>query len=276
MKKLYIIISFAALALSCAKAEQTEPEEADAATVIHPYFSTTMKDLHSMTDALPSSIQNTIRGNGREFLEKLIPLLSYPEDILVLVDKEHPLPSDYEPEDLVNLVDRGFTCNREGLLLREICIPDLKEMNDAAGEEGLTLLISSAYRSYDYQDRVFRYHVNTIGEEQAKRESAEPGKSQHQLGTTIDFGSITPEFAYTPEGKWLKEHAWEFGFSLSYPEGAEELTGYIHEIWHYRWIGKKAAAFERRFFNGMQQYMLTFLHDNRDSLSASFAAGVSS
>ncbi len=85
--------------------------------------------------------------------------------------------------------------------------------------------------------------------------SAPPGHSEHQLGTTIDFGS--PELAYivgqegiefhtyfyqTSEGQWLAENAHSYGFSLSYPRGAYELTGFYYEPWHYRYIGVELAT----------------------------------
>jgi D-alanyl-D-alanine carboxypeptidase len=103
--------------------------------------------------------------------------------------------------------------------------------------------------------------VKAYGKEQADRESAQPGKSQHQLGLTIDFGSITDEFAYTPEGKWLRENSWKYGFSLSYPEDMEWLTGYRHECWHFRYITPLGTKMEKEFFNGIQQYMLQYWKD---------------
>ena len=90
----------------------------------------------------------------------------------------------------------------------------------------------------------------------AERESARPGASQHQLGTAIDFGSITDAFAQTRAGKWLVAHAWEYGFSLSYPQGDEGITGYRYESWHYRFITKPGVLLQRRYFGNIQQYLL--------------------
>src|SRR5690606_38595314 len=77
--------------------------------------------------------------------------------------------------------------------------------------------------------------------------SAEPGHSEHQLGSTMDFAA--PEngwqplesFADSQSGLWLADNAYRFGFALSYPRDGEEITGYIFEPWHHRFIGTEAA-----------------------------------
>jgi D-alanyl-D-alanine carboxypeptidase len=88
------------------------------------------------------------------------------------------------------------------------------------------------------------------------------------LGTAIDFGSIDETFALTSEGVWLKKHAREYGFSLSYPQGMEGTTGYMWECWHYRYITPAGTEMESEFFNGIQEYLLRFFHDKRNALSA--------
>jgi D-alanyl-D-alanine carboxypeptidase len=170
---------------------------------------------------------------------------------------------------MVYLDDYPFTVSREGLLLRKIVIPDLMAMNEAAQNDGVVLQLSSAFRSYEYQKDVYERNVKQLGKDQADRESAQPGKSQHQLGTTVDFGSITDAFALSPAGIWLADNAWRFGFSLSYPEGLEWLTGYKYESWHFRYLTRAGAALEKEFFSSIQHYLLTFLADNRTRLLAS-------
>jgi len=58
-------------------------------------------------------------------------------------------------------------------------------------------------------------------------------------------------------------HAWEYGFTISYPEGYEQVTGYRYESWHYRYVTRPGALLQREFFGGIQQYFLQFLNDNR-------------
>jgi D-alanyl-D-alanine carboxypeptidase len=257
-----------------ARAEFPEGTEASAEPdYLYSAFTLTGDDLERITEDLPEAIRGRIFSDPVGFLEALEPVLRTDPDFLRLVDKDHPLAADYAPEDLVLLDETGLSVSRPGHRLRRTILIDLGWMSEEARDEGITLLISSAYRSYSYQEAVFQRHVESMGREEASRVSAEPGKSQHQLGTAVDFGSITPEYAETPAGRWLEENAWRYGFSLSYPEGMEAETGYIHECWHFRYITPAATHLERLYFDGIQQYMLEFLHYNRDSLEDALADG---
>jgi zinc D-Ala-D-Ala carboxypeptidase len=180
-------------------------------------------------------------------------------ELLQLVDKTHDLPADFEPADLVSLNDYKLQVSRNDLRLRRAIMDAVLAMDQAAKTAGVTLVFSSAYRSYSYQDSLFARYAGQYGEAQADRFSARPGHSQHQLGTAIDFGSIDDSFAETAAGKWMADNAWRFGFSLSYPQGMEERTGYIQESWHFRYITVPGARIERDFFGGIQQYFLEFL-----------------
>ena len=217
---------------------------------------------------LPNDIRSKILAKPFQFLELLLPVLEAPRELFLLVDKTHSLSADYEPIDLVSLAESPLSISRNSHSLRLVLLPDLLDMNRSAQSENILLLISSTYRSYSYQKTVYDRNVAQLGKETADRESAQPGKSQHQLGTVIDFGSITDAYGDTPAGRWLYERAWEFGFSLSYPEGYEFLTGYRHEIWHYRYISKPATFLERTFFLSVQQYLLQFLADLGDVFRA--------
>jgi len=133
-------------------------------------------------------------------------------------------------------------------------------MSLAAQKDGVYLVASSSYRAYEYQVEVYERNVRLSGKETADRESAQPGKSQHQLGTVIDFGSITDEYAETKAGKWLAANAGKYGWSLSFPDGYEDVTGYRGECWHYRYIGIEAVRFQQKWFSDIQQFMLEFIH----------------
>lgn len=259
-----IVLSFAFGAMACSQNE---------AGNIHPEFDISAGALSRFLTGLPDDLQENIRERPAVFLEFLKAALEAPLELIALVDKSHPVDAAYVPADLKKLSNYGLKLSRNDLALRAIVLPDILAMDELAKQEGITLVFSSAYRSYEYQKGVYNRHVEMYGEEIADRESAQPGKSQHQLGTTVDFGSITDEYADTPAGRWLFNHAWRFGFSLSYPDGYEHLTGYRHEIWHYRYIGRDLARFEREFFNSIQHYLLTFLHTHRVELMSKFVAG---
>ena len=132
-------------------------------------------------------------------------------------------------------------------LVRAIAFTDLTALRDAARAAAVPLVIVSAYRSYAQQVLTFDYWVGIGGYAQALRTSARPGHSEHQLGTTIDFGdgSAAPweydDWAATPTGTWLAQRAAEFGFVMSYPKGRSAVTCYDYEPWHYRWVGRPIA-----------------------------------
>jgi zinc D-Ala-D-Ala carboxypeptidase len=233
-----------------------------------PEFSLTIQDLRLMTTALPKTVQDRIITDSRSFLHLLSLVLDEPAEYLVLVDKSHPLLPDYVPPDLVSLGAYPLSISRGDLSLRRAIMPDVLAMAAAARADGAALLFSSSYRSYEYQKTVYEREVKMHGQQAADRESARPGTSQHQLGTAVDFGSITDAFAETKAGQWLAAHAEEYGFSLSFPKGYESVTGYRTESWHYRYITKTAARLQREYFDDIQQYLLVFLHDNRTALEA--------
>ena len=181
--------------------------------------------------------------------------------LLYRVDKAKALPPGYVPPDLVKLDGTGLSVSRPGHRLRASAFRALVAMSEASGAEGVALLVSSSYRSYEYQVEVFGRNVKELGRSQAEMVSAAPGHSQHQLGEAIDFGSITDAFAETKASRWLSANARRFGFSLSFPKGMTDVTGYAWESWHYRYIGTAAAALEGEYFEGIQQYLLLFLDE---------------
>jgi len=202
-----------------------------------------------------------------EFLSDLEAVLAaekkYRSDDLplyTLIDKKNAVSADYVPKDLVPLVKNDlFSINRNDLSLRPDAYEALKELSAAALSDGIKILVSSTYRSYKYQENLFNYWVSVDGLEEAERESARPGTSQHQLGSAIDFGSITDDFAETKMGQWIYANASDYGWSLSFPKGYEDVTGYRWECWHFRFIGKEACAFQKKYFSNIQQFMLEFI-----------------
>jgi D-alanyl-D-alanine carboxypeptidase len=198
---------------------------------------------------------------GPSFIMDLLTCLSGDPGLRALVDKEHALPEGFEPPDLVELAGPSYRAGRQGLMLRQAAAEALEEMAAAARAEGIELAVSSAYRSYGYQTEVYARNVRESGQELADRESARPGRSQHQTGLAADFGSIDDSFAASPAGRWMAVNAGSFGWSLSFPDGYEAVTGYRWESWHYRYVGQDLAAFIGAYFGGIQQYALRFIHE---------------
>ena len=209
-----------------------------------------------------------ILASTEDFIKDLEMVLSNEDETLVLVDKTHPLPVGYVPPELVKLdgnnpatgTSASYVISRNDLSLTPETEKILEVMASDAREEGITLVVSSTYRSYDYQKSIYERNVRLYGQEVTDRESARAGHSQHQLGTAIDFGSITDDFEYTKPGQWLFANAKKYGFSLSFPKGMEPVTGYRYECWHYRYIGVNACNLQEKWFDDVQQYMLEYIN----------------
>jgi D-alanyl-D-alanine carboxypeptidase len=165
----------------------------------------------------------------------------------LVVDTIYRLPRRYVPDDLVSTSRAGLN---GGFKVSRVMLDDLEAMADAARRAGAALAVQSAYRSYQYQVTTFAGWVTRSSEAEARRVSARPGHSEHQLGTALDFRSAddpTPpweldDFADTDAGGWLQDHAWEYGFVMSYPRGTAAETCYSYEPWHYRYVGREVAT----------------------------------
>lgn len=232
--------------------------------IINPEILKLNKVLLIMSDKCKSAIPN---GDPEEFLADLHSVLAeednYTKDDLslyFLIDKKHSIGSDYEPKNLVKLVKNDdYIINKNSLYLRSDVEKALRIMARAAKQDGITLDVSSTYRSFEYQKNLFQYWVDIDGLEEAERESARPGTSQHQLGVAIDFGSIDDNFDTTPAGQWIYKNGSKYGWSLSFPKGYEDVTGYKWECWHFRYLGKPACDFQKKWFSDIQQFMLEFI-----------------
>lgn len=233
--------------------------EADPGVVMDQFLSRTILAAELPDEAARQVLRKASEGPG--FIMDLLICLTGDSALRALVDKTHSLPEGYEPPDLVELAGPSYRVGRKGLMLRRAAAESLEEMAAAAKAEGITLTASSTYRSYDYQAEVYERNVRESGRETADRESARPGRSQHQTGLVVDFGSIDDSFAATPAGRWIAANAGRFGWSLSFPDGYEAVTGYRWESWHYRYVGKDLAAFIDAYFGGIQQYALRFIHE---------------
>lgn len=172
-----------------------------------------------------------------------------PDDLLVLVNKTRSLPADYVPEQLVEPdVPKYFQGDDLPYnKMREVAADALERLFAQGEQEGLQLVARSGYRSYETQVAVFNRNKEKIGEEAANKYSARPGESEHQTGLVMDVTcpavdhELVAAFEDTKEGRWLQNHAQDFGFIIRYPKGKEGITGYQYEPWHLRYVGEEAA-----------------------------------
>lgn len=163
------------------------------------------------------------------------------KDTLMIASKIYFL-GNYEPSDLIDVED-GYYCLSKPQL-RKVAWDAYKEMADAARNEGLNFYISTAYRSYDFQNTLYTNYLLKDPQEVVDTYSSRPGYSDHQIGLSADIRTIDKAFdlfTSTEEALWLKDNAYKYGFIQRYPEGKQTITGYIPESWHYRYVGKDAA-----------------------------------
>ncbi|MBO7093459.1 MAG: M15 family metallopeptidase, partial [Spirochaetia bacterium] len=213
---------------------------------------------------LPEKMQGNILNNMDAFKADLAAVLAEDSRFFIIADKSHLLTADYNPGELVSLDGKGIKVNKKGMKLEKVTFEALKKMISDSAEEGLSLMVSSAYRDYKYQVGLYNYYISKYGKEKTDTFSAPPGASQHQLGTVIDFNDVENTFAGTKEEKWLTENAWKYGFSLSFPKGYEDVTGYDWESWHFRYVTRAGAEFQKKYFDNIQHYMLLFLDSYRN------------
>ena len=166
---------------------------------------------------------------------------------LILVNPWNRLPEDYQfqHQKLAN-----------GLTVDQRIYEDLCAMLSDCWKEGLHPVVCSAYRPYSTQQRLYRNKIARLQAagyrydaalQEAGRWVAVPGTSEHQTGLALDIVSyryqiLDQKQEETAEQKWLMEHCWEYGFVLRYPSDKSELTGIGYEPWHYRYVGREAAA----------------------------------
>lgn len=108
-------------------------------------------------------------------------------------------------------------------------------------ETGYSFLVMSGFRSYEVQENLFWGYVERDGYDNAVTYSAYPGTSEHQTGLAADLGWVDDQYAYTEEGMWLAKNGQNYGFIIRYPKGKQNITGYIYEPWHVRYLGKSTA-----------------------------------
>ena len=162
----------------------------------------------------------------------------------ILVNKYYELGADYAPDDLVD-IDIRYRFGGEKQIRAEVYDAFL-EMWEAANQEGIYLVIDSAYRDYASQKEVYEFYENSQGTKYADGIAARPGFSEHQTGLSLDIYSKECANAATFKDSktyaWLVANAHKYGFILRYPDGKSELTGYEYESWHYRYLGVELAT----------------------------------
>lgn len=177
---------------------------------------------------------------------------------LILVNSQNPIPEKYDIT-LTQLQNNQSVDSR--------IYPELQQMFDDTRAEGLLPVISSSYRTEEMQRQMMEEKLQEYGRqgytaeaarEEAKRWVAEPGTSEHELGLAVDITTAdwSQQDAYVI-WQWLNENSYRYGFILRYTEEKEDITGVAGEPWHYRYVGKEAAAEIYRSGVCLEEYLGT-------------------
>ena len=162
--------------------------------------------------------------------------------IKMLTNKFNLLPEDYVANDL-EYFTREYTF--EDVSAKKEVYDAFLNMATAAKTDGIHLMITSGYRTYEEQKETFDSLAMTYGTLYAERQAARPGASEHETGLALDILSLDSQYIesfHTSKAyKWLIKNAVNYGFILRYPEGKEYITGFEPESWHYRYLGKELA-----------------------------------
>ena len=182
-------------------------------------------------------------------------------DVLLLVNRSHPLPEDYEVA-LITLPDNRSRSAEEAY-------EPLMEMLAAGERAGLHMVVCSSYRDADRQKELFDEDVEALmrqgytyeeAYEETAKETMPPGYSEHSTGLAFDIVAADYQMLdagqeQTAENRWLQEHCAEYGFILRYPKGKEDVTLINYESWHYRYVGKEVARYIMEHGITLEEYL---------------------
>lgn len=182
-----------------------------------------------------------VKANYDHYDEDIATPTDTSKDILMLVNKYNYLTKDYAPNDIIDVSNTYAYGDNE---IKEEVYKQFKQMWNAAKKENLSLIITSSYRDYAFQESLWSSRADAYGEEVADAGTARAGFSEHQTGLSLDIVTYNiqmNDFENTDEFKWMQNNAYKYGFILRYPKDKEQITGYDYESWHYRYVGKDVA-----------------------------------
>ncbi len=174
-------------------------------------------------------VSKTSKGNTIKYYYGI----TYIDDVII-ANKTYSLPSNFAPNNLVTI--NGY------IKVVDYVKDAFQELTSDSASLGLNIYASSGYRSYSDQNYIYNNYVNLDGQALADTYSARAGHSEHQTGLAIDVNTVDSSFDNTSESNWLKDNCYRYGFIIRYPKDKENITGYMYEPWHIRYVGKELAS----------------------------------
>jgi len=182
-----------------------------------------------------------------------IPVEQIYQGNLLLVNSKHPVHNESIKSDVINLNARkelvkGYRVYNNETYLSEEIAHEFSTMTLDAEKDGVSnFLISSGFRGFDEQTKLYK--------EMGSNRALPAGYSEHNLGLSLDVGSTQGKMEVAPEGKWIAENAWKYGFTLRYPEDKTDITGIMNEPWHIRYVGLPHSAIMKEKNFVLEEYL---------------------
>lgn len=180
---------------------------------------------------------------------------------LVLVNKQHKLPENWEAEvqleEAQNTIPADVQLNEDNDYLatdvfkvEKKTLEAFRALQTALEEEGVVILLDSTYRSVARQEELWKEFEKKYGLEYTQNTVAVPGTSEHHTGLAIDVCIVKDGVVINENDDMIAEREIfakiheklaDFGFILRFPENGKDITGYDYEPWHFRYVGVDAA-----------------------------------
>jgi zinc D-Ala-D-Ala carboxypeptidase len=179
---------------------------------------------------------------------------------LLLVNKDYPVHEAGVKSDVVRLSEheellQGYTLLDHRIEVSERVAKVFLEMVEAAQQDNVShFILNSGYRGMEEQEKLY--------EEMGPAYAMPSGYSEHNVGSALDIGSTQMKMEHAPEGKWLEDHSWKYGFILRYPKDKVAITGTVFEPWHFRYVGLPHSAIMKQNNFSLEEY-LDYLKDKR-------------
>ena len=218
------------------------------------------------TDAITGKSVNA-RFSADKYTEKTMAEADLYSGDLILVNNNHAYHFDKAAFDKVNMfgqVHCGLrTSDME--ICRDVVEPLNRMLDDFKAATGLkTLMINSAYRTYEAQETLFNDKVASVGEAQAKKLLSLPGYTEHHTGLSFDFQVYDngKSYDYTGLGDyaWIGEHCSDYGLIVRYTAKKTAITGINSEPWHFRYVGVPHASIMAKRNLCLEEYIDELKH----------------
>lgn len=181
---------------------------------------------------------------------------------LTLVNKEHLVKDNYFKN--LELVEY-FDIENNSIKIENKTLEFFILLKKFLEEKNIYIGIESAYRTIEEQQNIIDLYTKKYGKEYTYNYVAPIKSSEHHLGLAIDInikidGNYLTEQDLKINDKFLEIHKYlkDFGFILRYPKDKENITGYLYEPWHIRYVGQIPARIIEENNLTLEEYLITF------------------